>query len=63
MAETKRATPDEQLAIIIGKALVAKKLVAADKQEKLIKELAAGRMASEDWRLYIESAMPRMGRE
>jgi len=57
LTETTKETPDQQLARIIGQALVAENLVASDKQEKLIKELATGNVTGEDWRLYIESAI------
>ena len=47
MSEIKKETPDKQLAKIIGQALVVESLVSPDKQDKLIQELAAGKVTSE----------------
>lgn len=57
MTETTKVTPDQQLAELISKTLVDAALVAADKQSKLTEEMATGQINSEDWRLYIESAI------
>ncbi len=54
--QTIALTPQEQLAQDITVALIGKKLIAADKREKLQKQIAAGVLKAEDWSLMIDLA-------
>ncbi len=54
--QTKAMTPQEQLAQEITDALIENKLVAANKREKLQKDIAAGALKAEDWSLMIDLA-------
>jgi len=55
----RRLSPDEMLAAEIAKALVQAGLVDPSKEPKLRESIVRGTLTREDWRIYIESGMPR----
>lgn len=55
----RRPSTDEILAAKITTALVQAGLVDPAKEQQLSESIARGALTSEDWRVYIESGMPR----
>lgn len=55
----RRPSTDEILAAEITTALVQAGLVDPAKERQLSESIARGTLTSEDWRVYIESGMPR----
>lgn len=51
--------PSGQLAARILKRLVEEKLLTPNDQDKLLDNLACGKLKSEDWRLAIELAQAK----
>jgi len=56
MAEQQPLTPQEQLAQEITDALFEKKLITANKREKLPKQIAMGLLDTDDWTLLVDMA-------
>jgi len=52
-------TPSGQLAARILKRLVEEKLLRPNDQDKLLDNLAVGKLKSEDWQLAIELAQAK----
>lgn len=56
MAEQKNLTSQEQLAQEITDALFEKKLIAANKRDKLPQQIAMGLLDADDWALLVDIA-------
>lgn len=50
-------TPTQQLAEEIATALIDAKLIEKGRKEELIKKMVAGKVKSEDWALWVDTAM------
>lgn len=55
-------TPTQQLAEEITAALVDAGLIEAARKDNLIKEIAAGRITSDDWALLVDRAAEASGK-
>lgn len=55
--ETVVATPNEELAVVIAKALTNASLIDNSRQADVIKKLTAGTAKAEDWNRWIEEVL------
>lgn len=56
-------SPSERLAVKIVERLTKEHLISSADAEKFAKELAAGRLRPEDWRLAVEMAGDKKGQQ
>lgn len=52
-------TPNQELAALTAKALAEAGLVLPEREADLQQQLAAGTMKEQDWRVLIETALPK----
>jgi len=57
--EHKNKTPSEELAEIVASRLVENALVLEADSATLMRDMAAGKLKGEDWRLFIEKAIDK----
>lgn len=56
MAETRRPSPNAELAAVIAKELIARELILASKEKELLAKLNSGGVTQQDWHLWIDLA-------
>jgi hypothetical protein len=53
------STPNDELASLVARLLVAQGHVPSDKRDELLAKLKSGSITAEDWKLYVEIALKK----